>query len=169
MAEAIRAAQESGELSHLHGRRIDLGEDDPDWLMHKILKQEGFAPPLIERGKDIDRAEDEAEAIVARIRRRRAWLTSPGARATPELAASFNHARADAIEQYRAALVALNRAILDYNLTAPGALHRRGRRVDHDIAAVEREIPPLDESAFAPAPSAGPSFWRRLRRRLGRH
>jgi hypothetical protein len=163
---AVHDWQESGELRHLHGRPLDLSDDSPDWLLHRLLKQQGFSLPIIERGRDLDEAQRRAEAIAERLRRRHAWLVRPEARYTPEQARAFNESRQRALDDYRAALVALNRAILDYNLMAPAPLQRRGYLVDQVVADLSREIPPLDEPAPAPAPAA-PSWmraaWQRLR------
>src|SRR5438067_13868624 len=118
-AAAVTEWQEGGALRHLHGRPLDLTDDSPDWLLHRILKQQGFSLPIIERGKDLDEAQRRAAAIVERLRRRRAWLVRPEARCTSERARTFNQARVRALDDYRTALVELNRAILAYNLTAP--------------------------------------------------
>lgn len=170
--QAVRAAEETGELRHLYGRPLDLSDNSPEWFAHKLLKREGVAPPAIERARDIDRAQQEAEAILNRLRRRRAWLIDPDVGYTAAQAQDFNRRRASGLEDYRAALAAINRAILDYNLTAPPALHRYGIRVEETMQRTAREIPPL------PAPTAQPTatnesgssqpqrrtFWRRFRR-----
>jgi hypothetical protein len=162
---AVTEWQDSGELRHLHGRPLDLSDDSPDWLLHRILKQQGFSLPIIERGKDLDEAQRRAVAIVERLRRRRAWLVRPEAHCTPEQAQAFNTSRVRALAEYRTALGELNRAILDYNLTAPPALHRRGYVVDQVVAGLAQEIPPLDEPTPAPAPAAAPSWVRAVWRR----
>jgi hypothetical protein len=163
---AVNEWQDSGELRHLHGRPLDLSDDGPDWLLHRMLKQQGFSLPIIERGKDLDEAQHRATAIVERLRRRRAWLVRPEARCTPEQARAFNEARVHALAEYRAALGTLNRAILDYNLAAPPALQRRGYIVDQVVAALAEQIPPLDDPAPAPAPTTAPSWVRAVWRRF---
>lgn len=170
--QAVRAAEETGELRHLYGRPLDLSDNSPEWFTHKLLKREGVAPPAIERARDIDRAQHEAEAILDRLRRRRAWLTDPEVGYTAAQARDFNRLRASGLEDYRAALAALNRAILDYNLTAPPALHRYGIRVEETMEGVTREIAPLTEPTAQSIPAnearAKPTpqrpFWRRFRR-----
>lgn len=163
----IRELQETEGLRHLYGRPLDLSDDSPEWFAHKLLKREGMAPPLVERGKDLDAARQAADAIVERVRRRRAWLSRPEARCTPEAAAAFNQMRGRALGEYRAALIELNREIRDFNLAAPSPLHRRGFVVDSAVAAVAREIPPLGAPAPAPMPPRSPSrlrsLWRKLR------
>ena len=162
---AVNEWQDSGALQHLHGRPLDLSDDSPDWLLHRMLKQQGFSLPIIERGKDLDEAQRRATAIVERLRRRRVWLVRPEARCTPEQVHAFNASRVRALEEYRTALGELNRAIRDYNLTAPLALHRRGYIVDQVVAGLAQEIPPLDEPTSAPAPAAAPSWVRAVWRR----
>jgi len=164
--EAVRAIEENGELRHLHGRPLDLGDDSPDWFLHRMLKRDDLSLPLIERGKDIDAAARDAAEIVERLRRRRAWLTSPEARLTPAAAGDFNAYRERMLDEYRDGLVALNKAILDYNLTAPSALHRRGVIVAQRVEQATAEIQPL-EATEPTAALTQPLPWReRVRRRV---
>src|SRR5919202_2674841 len=142
---AVNEWQDSGALQHLHGRPLDLSDESPDWLLHRMLKQQGFSLPIIERGKDLDEAQSRAAAIVERLRRRRAWLVRPEARCTSEQVHAFNAARLRALEEYRTALGELNRAIRDYNLTAPPALHRRGYNVGQGRGEGGPEKNPPDE------------------------
>jgi len=167
---AVQQMEQTHDLRHLYGQPLDLSDDSPDWFVHKLLKREGIAPPLVEQGKDIDMATRQAETILERLRRRRDWLAQPHAGCTAETAQAFNETRARTLEQYRQALTALNRAILNYNLVAPLPMHRRGIIVARAMEAAERAVPPLDVAAFAPAPVAetpGPSRsrlpWRRRR------
>ena len=163
---AVNEWQDRGELRHLHGRPLDLSDDSPDWLLHRMLKQQGFSLPIIERGKDLDEALRRAAAIVERLRRRRAWLVRPEAHCTPEQAHAFNASRVRALAEYRTALGELNRAVRDYNLTAPPALQRRGYIVDQAVADLAAQIPPLDVPAPAPTPTPAPSRVRAVRRRF---
>ena len=164
--EAVRAIEENGELRHLYGQPLDLGDDSPDWFLHRMLKRDDLSLPLIERGKDIDVAARDAAEIIARLRRRRVWLTSPEARLTTAAAGDFNAYRTRMLEEYRAGLVALNRVILDYNLTAPSALHRRGVIVNQAVEQATAEIRPLEATDLDPTPTR-PLPWReRVRRRV---
>jgi hypothetical protein len=165
---ALREWEEQGALRHLHGKPLDLSDDSPDWFIHNLLKHEGVAPPAIERGKDLDAAQQDAERIVERIRRRRDWLVQPAARCTAEGARAFNETRARALEEYRAALNDLNRAILAYNLSVPAPLHRRGILVDRAVETAAREIPPLELAAAPAAPASAPGGVRRLWRKVRR-
>ena len=149
MAEQVRSAEQSGALRHVYGKPLDLSDDSPDWFMRKLLREEGFSLPLIERSKDIDRAVRNAEAIVERMRRRHEWLASPKSGCTAEVAEQFNRSRQHAFEQYHAALDSLNRHILDYNLSAPAPLQRRGFVVEAEVERVACEIPVLDPGEIA--------------------
>jgi hypothetical protein len=169
LAAQVRAWHESGELRHLHGRTLDLSDDSPDWFMRRTLKEQGFTHPLLERGREIDAAESEAEGILERLRRRRVWLTRPGSRCTAQQAHDFNLIRSYDLEQYREKLIELNRAIRDYNLTVPDAMHRRQCSVDKAMERVARAIPALSPPA-AEQPHASSSglrsIWQRMRGRL---
>jgi hypothetical protein len=139
--EAIRRIEETGELSHLYGRPLEM-DDDPDWLVTRTLKQQGFSHPLLERARELDEPRAAAERPVARLRRRHAWLTRPGFRPAEESDA-FNEMRARTLERYEVALNNLNRAIRDYNLGVPAALHQRPISVANSLEQLEREIPRL--------------------------
>ncbi len=165
--EMVRAIEQHGELSHLHGRPLDLGEDGPDWFLHRMLKQDGLSLPLLERGKDIDALETETEAIVERPRRHREWLAGWEAGLVLADAAAFNDDRERALDEYRERLIALNKAILDYNLTAPTPLHRRGLIVDRVVARAAAEIAPLEATAPEPARTQIQSWRDKVRRLLG--
>lgn len=158
MSAAIHEAEQTGALRHLYGQPLDLSDDSPEWFARKLLKREGAAPPLVECGKDLDAAQQAAEVIMERVRRRRAWLASPAARCTPVQAEAFNKVRQIALAEYRAALIELNRGIRDYNLVAPLPMQRRGYIVDKLMTRVEQEIAPLDMHAQRMAPAAVPSL-----------
>jgi hypothetical protein len=94
----IREAMEEGAFDHLEGtgKPLDLQEnpfEDPsDWMAHRLLKNNGFAPPWIEEAKEI-------EAESRRLR----------AEGNPSS------------DDYRARVAALNRRIQSFNLKAPVA------------------------------------------------
>ncbi len=145
LTEAMRVMHERGALRHLHGRKLDLGDDSPDWLLHRLLKENGLSHPLIERRRELERARRAVDAPVERLRRRRGRLAHAEARHMEATADSFDAERRRVLDDYRAALAALDRAIRDYNLAAPTALHQPGVRVDGLVAAAAQEIPPLEE------------------------
>jgi hypothetical protein len=164
----MRDLQETHGLRHLYGQRLDLSDGSPDWYLKKLLKREGLAPPLVEQGKDVDAAQHAAEAIVERLRRRRAWLVQPEARCTPEMAQTFNQARQEGLAEYREALTNLNRAIRDFNLAAPSPLHRRGVIVADAVARAEQEVVPLPETSHEANDETRTrrnTLWPRLRKR----
>lgn len=150
IAEAMRDIHENGELQHLHGTPLQL-DDDPEWLSTKVLKQAGFSHPLIEAARDLDEPRRAAEAVLERLRRRRRWLASPEARATPVQIHAFNVGREAALAEYADKLRLLNGAIRDYNLGAPEPLHRMPVPVERTVARVVEEIPPLTWQPAVPA------------------
>ncbi len=157
----MREIEESGELNHLHGKPLDL-DDDPDWLVTRVLKQQGFSHPMIEMGKDLEELREKAVVIVERLHRRRRVLASKH-RLETEAAERFNQDRETELEKYREALVALNRAVRDHNLQVPEALHHRPPQIEAEVARVSREIEPLTVRG---EPEAGHRP-RSLRQRLG--
>jgi Domain of unknown function (DUF1992) len=161
ISQAMRSAEATGELRHLYGKPLDLGDDSPDWLVTKVLKQQGFTHPLLERARDLEEPKRKADAIVERMRERRDRLTRPGTQYTAEQAEAFNTWRSFALAEYRDALAALNRAIHDYNLAIPPALHKRPYRIEKTLATAEDEIPPVS------IPQPPPPARSRLRTILG--
>lgn len=169
LGEQARQAQESGELRHLYGKPLDLSQDTSEWLVHRFIKQAGFSHPLLEHGKELEEPAREADKVMERLGRRRQWLLRPEARCTPRDVHAFNEMRRAALDEYREKLVKLNRAIRDFNLRAPTALHRRAYDVDGAVAAAADDIPALplenpESSAGGPARSVS-ILGRMLRRR----
>jgi hypothetical protein len=164
LAESIRRAEESGELQHLYGKPLEV-DDDPDWLVNRFLKNAGFSHPLLEQAKELDEGRAQAEAILGRIRRRRERLAEQEGGVSPQQAQNFNAAREEAIEAYASRLRLLNRAIENYNLVAPTALHRPRLNLEEAIAEAREEIPPLEIRPEArPTDQRDGPFWKRLRR-----
>jgi hypothetical protein len=97
----IREAMEDGAFDRLDsaGKPLDLGDhlfaDPSGWMAHRVLKNNGLAPPWIEEGREI-----EAE---------RKRLRSPDSMPRSE---------------YDARAADLNRRIRDFNLTAPPGLEK---------------------------------------------
>lgn len=144
--EQIKDAQQRGEFDNLRGRGkpLDLGDDtnDPTWMTNRMLRGAGFVPPALDLGRDIDDMRRTAEMMLDRVRRRRVHLLEGGT-LTDDDRARFNAARTRAIDEHRATLKALNDRILALTLSAPAALHRRTIAVEAEIAAFERDCPPL--------------------------
>jgi len=128
MAEKkLREAIESGEFDNLPGKGepIDLREnpfEDPDLrVVHRLLRNAGFAPAWIEERKDI-----EAEFQTALTKLSRAWaLFSKGGESPsdPEWERS--------VRDFREYVAGLNQRTRIYNLKAPAAVFHRGH-IDAD-------------------------------------
>lgn len=128
MAEKmLREAIEAGEFDNLpgKGKPMDLSEnpfEDPDLRMvHKILRNAGFAPAWIEERKDID-----AEFELARQTLSRAWGLYNSAGKSPNAAAWERN-----VQEFRGKIAELNSRIKIYNLKAPAAVFHR-RVIDGD-------------------------------------
>lgn len=126
MAEKmIREAIEAGEFDNLpgKGRPIDLSEnpfEDPDLrVVHKLLRDAGFAPAWIEERKDID-----AQFELARQVLERAWALYQPAGTSPNEAAWERN-----VKDFAEKAAELNKRISIYNLKAPAAVFHR-KRID---------------------------------------
>lgn len=114
----IREAMEQGEFDNLPGKGepIDLREnpfEDPDLRMvHRLLRNAGFAPAWIEERKDIDAELDKARTLL-----RRAWRL---------FASESESAKWERVtNEFRARVDELNERIRLYNLKAPGTTFHR--------------------------------------------
>lgn len=123
----LREAIENGEFDNLPGKGepIDLREnpfEDPDLrVVHRLLRNAGFAPAWIEERKDIDAGLASAHRQLAR-----AWhLFGERGKAPSEWGRS--------VAEFRETVVELNRRIGIYNLKAPAAAFHR-KRIDADGA-----------------------------------
>ena len=121
----LREAIENGEFDDLPGKGepIDLKEnpfEDPDLrVVHRLLRNAGFAPAWIEERKDID-----AELDVARTKLSRAWaLFGKGG----QLSSDAEWQRIE--REFRVTVTELNNRISIYNLKAPAAVFHR-KRID---------------------------------------
>ena len=115
--KALREAIEAGEFDDLpgKGKPIDLTEnpfEDPDLrVVHKLLRNAGFAPAWIEERKDIDGQFELARQILVR-----AWALYK-----PEGISPWQRNVSD----FRAKLAELNSRLKLYNLKAPAAVFQR--------------------------------------------
>jgi hypothetical protein len=111
----IREAMEKGEFDDLPGKGepIDLAEnpfEDPALRMvHRLLKNAGFAPAWIEARKEIETELEQARTTLVRARR----LYGDG----PEWER--------VVREFRGKTGELNERIRIYNLKAPGAAFQR--------------------------------------------
>ncbi len=122
MAEKmLREAIEAGEFDDLpgKGKPVDLSEnpfEDPDLrVVHKLLRNAGFAPAWIEERKNID-----AEFELARQTLQRAWALYKSTGKFPNEAAWERN-----VQEFRAKATELNSRIKIYNLKVPAAVFQR--------------------------------------------
>lgn len=122
MAEKmLREAIEAGEFDNLPGKGepVDLREnpfEDPDLrVVHKLLRDAGFAPAWIEERKDIDATFEAARQILIR-----AWeIYRPGGVSADETAWQRN------VSDFREKTAELNSRIRIYNLKVPSEVFQR--------------------------------------------
>lgn len=172
IAGMVYAAHQSGELSHLYGRPLDLSDDGPDWMVRHVLKRAGVTHPLVEQLGSLNRDRREADAIVERLAERRRTHASRVGHSSaegdepiaPAQVRAFNASRDHALAQYRIRLDKLSRRIRDHNLTAPLPLQQRPIPVDACVNAAAQRVPPI-ETPPTPARSHRPRWTRGLRRR----
>jgi DnaJ homolog subfamily C member 28 len=122
MAEKLlREAIEAGEFDNLPGKGqpVDLTEnpfEDPDLrVVHKLLREAGFAPAWIEERKDIDATFEAARQTLTR-----AWkIYRPGGVSPNDVAWERN------VTEFREMAAELNSRIKIYNLKVPAAVFQR--------------------------------------------
>lgn len=117
----LREAIENGEFDDLPGKGepIDLKEnpfEDPDLrVVHRLLRNAGFAPAWIEERKDIDA---ELEAARTTLSRARALFGEGG-----KSPSDTEWARI--VREFHDKVAELNKRISMYNLRAPAAVFHR--------------------------------------------
>ena len=115
----IREAMDAGVFDNLpdKGKPIPLDtnpfEDPSLWMAHHLLQVNGFAPPWIEEGRDIDQCAKDLRQIL-------------------------KHGTPRSMEEFRERGAELNRRILTYNLKCPSAqFHKRLLDLDAEIKALK--------------------------------
>lgn len=148
--QRIEEARAEGKFDNLSGVGKPLPRDESEvWagdraLAYHLLKSNDVAPPELERGREIDLAQEHAEAEVRALRHARDTLAARRAVFASDRKA-YNIQR-DAIERrYAEALRAINSNILSLNITAPAAFHRRAIPVERRMEAFRAEFPRLAE------------------------
>ena len=128
MAEKkLREAIENGEFDDLPGKGepIDLKEnpfEDPDLrVVHRLLRNAGFAPAWIEERKDIEAGFEAARTTLARARA----LFGKGGKSPSD--AEWERS----VREFREKVTELNQRTRIYNLKAPAAVFHRGH-IDAD-------------------------------------
>jgi hypothetical protein len=131
----LREAIENGEFDNLPGKGqpIDLQEnpfEDPDLrVVHRLLRDAGFAPAWIEERKDID-----AELALAQTKLSRAWALFGENGKTPS-AAEW----ARSVKEFRELVAELNQRVRIYNLKAPATIfHRKHVDIEKIVESVKR-------------------------------
>jgi hypothetical protein len=158
LSSMMQEMHERGELRHLQGKQLSLEEGDPAWLVTRMLKQEGFSHPLLERRHEVEQQLRAADARIDRMVLRRERLVEEQATTAPEIATAFNVARRHDLREYRECLAELNRAIRDYNLTVPMPLQVMPVQTEVQMKRVEDLVPCLEPERFGLSQSAG--SWR---------
>jgi DnaJ family protein C protein 28 len=124
--DLIRKAIEEGQFDNLpgKGRPLRLDEnpfEDPAWRMaHRILRDNGFSLPWIERRKEIEVALERAREDLSR-----AWRAHRGWQDSAKGAASRDEVWEGALQAFRERVLKINRRIRDYNLQTPSAQFQR--------------------------------------------
>jgi DnaJ family protein C protein 28 len=118
----LREAIENGEFDNLPGKGepVDLQEnpfEDPDLrVVHRLLRNAGFAPAWIEERKDID-----VELERAQTKLLRAWELFGERKSESEWERN--------VKEFREKVAELNQRVRIYNLKAPAAVFQR-RHID---------------------------------------
>jgi DnaJ family protein C protein 28 len=134
----LREAIENGEFDDLPGKGepIDLQEnpfEDPDLrVVHRLLRNAGFAPAWIEERKDIDAGFEAAQTKLSR-----AW-TLFGAGGKAPSGAEWERS----VKEFREQVAELNARVRIYNLKAPAVVfHRKHIEADKIVAATMSKRP----------------------------
>jgi hypothetical protein len=126
----IREAMEKGEFDNLPGtgKPLDLSEnpfEPPDLRMvHKLLREAGFAPAWIEERKAIEAELLQARTILARASK---LYDHEGKRTGSGSGDSDSETgeRARVVREFREKVAELNQRLKLYNLKVPGAVFQR--------------------------------------------
>jgi len=146
--ELLNEARDRGDFEHLEGKGKPLALDQNPYagdraLAYSLLKNNNFAPPEIERGKEIDSDIKRAEDVLATLRRRQHALDARIAH--PDARRADNVARDAAEVRYEALLREINSKILSLNIVAPSAMHRRRLDIEAKMREFREEFPRLEE------------------------
>ena len=147
--ELIRDAQRRGMFDDLLGKGKPLElEHNPaagdNEIAYRLLKNNHFAPPEIELGKEIDGQLVRAEARLTRLVHQSKTLR---ARRVPPLGyekRAFNAAVERAALEYERVLREANSKILSLNIIAPAQLHRPLVRVEERLRQFRESCPLFD-------------------------
>jgi hypothetical protein len=124
--KAIREAMAAGEFDNLPGEGKPFvwqeGDDDENWLAHKLLKDNALAPDWIMQGKELD-----AKLVALARQARQALRAYEAAQASPDIMARISGEGAwkQAQQTLTAATAKLNSEIVTWNLKAPAGIQHR--------------------------------------------
>ena len=135
--EQIRQAMERGEFDNLPGKGKPLNLDenpyeDPGWrTAYRMLKDNGFTLPWIEKRRDI---EDDFEKSVLSLRQKwECWQNADAHRGMAQPKREWQQA----LQSFREEITKLNKRIRDYNLKIPSnQFQRRSIDIEQEIAKI---------------------------------
>jgi DnaJ family protein C protein 28 len=147
--QRIQEAREEGKFDNLKGAGKPQQLDENIWagdkaMAYHLLKSNDVAPQELERGNEIDRELERAEAAVRALRHRRDTLRSRTVVFASDRRA-YNALRSATERRYAEALREINSKILSLNIIAPPALHRRLLDIEQRLTAFREEFPALSE------------------------
>jgi DnaJ family protein C protein 28 len=146
--ELLNAARDRGEFENLEGTGRPLALDQNPYagdraLAYSLLKNNEFAPPEIERGKEIDGDIKRAENLLDTLRRHQHALR--GRASQRDARHAYNIARDATLARYEALLGEINSKILSLNIVAPTVMHRRRLDIETKLREFREEFPRLEE------------------------
>lgn len=143
----IAKAMERGEFDNLEGagKPLKLEENPyaPDELhmVHKILRDNGYAPYWIELDKEIDMLKVRFDQDVDYFKRYTRIIF--GKKRSSAAIGRYEQKKHDFYDQSRERLVEISKKILDYNLHCPVSLGRTNFDVDHEMNGIVEEVEKL--------------------------
>lgn len=146
--ELLSEARDRGDFENLEGKGKPLTLDQNPYagdraLAYSLLKNNQFAPPEIERGKEIDSDIKQAENLLKTLRRHQHTLQ--GRSSHRDARRAYNIARDATEARYEALLREINSKILSLNIVAPTAMHRRRLDIETKLREFREEFPRLEE------------------------
>lgn len=141
----LKKAMEQGEFDNLEGagKPLDLGENpfEPNELhmVHKILKDNGYAPYWIELSKEIDGLRAKLDREIDNFKQYTRMVLSQ--RRSRSAMRRFEQKRNDFYAQVQERLEDMSRKILDYNLNCPVPdLGRTNFDVENEMLNIVNDI-----------------------------
>ncbi len=146
--QLLEEARDRGDFDNLEGKGKPLALDQNPYagdraLAYSLLKNNDFAPPEIERSKEIDSDIKRAEDLLETLRRHQHTLR--GRASHPDARRAFNVARDATLKRYEALLTEINSKILSLNIVAPTPMHRRRLDIEAKLRQFREEFPHLEE------------------------